>query len=253
MSNQPTTWPYFISGCGDLDMLGEKKPQMLYRDVLWNNSKLEINVHSPIPAGYAENISMWGWPSEWPVWNWKGNEGKSLQVRVFTKATHVKLELNGKSAGEKDLKPEDKYIAVFEVPYQPGELKAIASENGKEVAVKVIRTAGDPVAIRLIADRNKIKADRNDLLYVKIEVIDSNGQVVPKDSVSVKLTVSGNGELVGSGNANPKDMASVNKPQMDTFKGKAIAILRPKNSGSIKIIAEAAGLKTCELSVKVEQ
>ena len=67
MSNQPTTWPYFISGCGDIDMLGEKKPQMLYRDVLWDNSKLEINVHSPIPAGYAENISMWGWPDEWPT------------------------------------------------------------------------------------------------------------------------------------------------------------------------------------------
>ena len=99
MGKMPSTWPYFISGCGDIDITGEKKPQMLYRDVLWDNSKLEINVHAPIPAGYAENISMWGWPNEWPSWTWKGNEGKPLQVRVFTKASHVRLELERKDCG----------------------------------------------------------------------------------------------------------------------------------------------------------
>ena len=60
-------------------VLGEKKPQMLYRDVLWDNSKLELNVHSPIPAGYAENISMWGWPDEWPVG--PGKETKASHYR----------------------------------------------------------------------------------------------------------------------------------------------------------------------------
>jgi beta-galactosidase len=252
-AKQPTTWPYFVSGCGDIDMLGDKKPQMLYRDVLWDNSKLEINVHAPIPMGFAENISMWGWPGEWPLWTWKGSEGKPLQVRVFTKASHVKLELNGKIVGEKDLKPEDKYIAVFDVAYQPGELKATSLDKGKEIGVKVLRTSGEPVALRLVADRNKIKADRNDLSFVKIEIIDSNGQVVPKDSVSLKLIVSGNGELVASGNANPKDMASVNSPMLDTYKGKAIAIIRPKGSGTIRLIAESGGLKAGELTIAVEQ
>jgi beta-galactosidase len=253
MSNQPTTWPYFISGCGDLDMLGEKKPQMLYRDILWDNSKLEINVHTPIPAGYAENISMWGWPDEWPNWNWKGNEGKPLQVRVFTKASHVKLELNGKIVGEKDLLPEDKYIAVFEVPYQPGELKAVASDNGKEVAGKVLKTAGDPVAIRLVADRERIKADRNDLSFVKIEVVDANGQVVTQDSKKISLTISGNGELVAAGNTNPKDMASVNRTQINTCNGKAIAIIRPSASGQAKLVVESPGLKTGELIIQIKK
>jgi len=252
MSNQPTTWPYFISGCGDLDMLGDKKPQMLYRDVLWDKSKLEINVHSPIPAGFAENISMWGWPDEWPSWNWKGSEGKPLQVRVFTKASHIKLELNGRIAGEKDLKAEDKYIAVFEVPYEQGELKVVASESGKEVASKVLKTTGDAAGIRLVADRNKIKADRNDLSFVKIEVIDSNGQLVPQNSFPVNLRISGNGELVASGNTDPKDMASVNKPLINTYKGKALAIIRPSGTeGSIKIIAESQGLKSGEIIIQV--
>ena len=105
----------------------------------------------------------------------------------------------------------DKYIAVFDVPYEPGELKAIASDNGKETAIKVLKTAGEPYAINLVADRNKINADRNDLSYVKIEVVDVNGQMVPQDSIKISLTLSGNGELAASGNANPKDMASVNR------------------------------------------
>jgi beta-galactosidase len=251
MVKQPSDWPYFVSGCGDIDITGEKKPQMLYRDVLWDNSKLEINVHAPIPEGYAENISMWGWPDEWPVWNWKGNEGKPLQVRVFTKASHVRLELNGKVIGEKGLLPEDKYIAVFEVPYQPGELKAVSLENGKEIATRVLKTPGEAAAIRLVADHNSIKADRNDLAYIKIEVIDGNGQLVPQDSINISLTLSGNGELAASGNANPKDMASVNRPQIKTFKGRAQTIIRPAGSGKIKLIAESEGLKTCELIVRV--
>jgi len=251
MAKRPANWPYFVAGCGDIDITGEKKSQILYRNVLWDYSKLEIAVHEPIPDGYAENISGWGWPREWPIWSWKGSEGKPLQVRVFTKAPQVRLKLNGKTIGEKNLSSDDKYIAVFEVPYQPGELRAAIMENGKEVAARVLKTPGEPAAIRLVADRNKIKADRNDLSFIKIEVIDSNGNLVPQDSISIRLTLSGNGELVGSGNADPKDMGSVNRPEINTFKGRAQAIIRPSGSGNVKLMAESQGLKTGELIIQV--
>lgn len=253
MTKMPSSWPNFISWCGDIDITGEKKPQMLYRDVLWDNSKIEINVHTPIPEGFAENISMWGWPDEWPCWNWKGSEGKILQIRVFTKASHVKLELNGKTVGEKDLKPEDKFIAGFEVTYEPGELKAVASENGKEVASKVLSTSGEPVAIMLVPDRDKIKADRNDLSFVKIEVVDGNGKLVPSDSSKINLTLSGTGELAGSGNADPKDMTSLNRPVLKVYKGRALAIIRPSGRGNIKLKAESKGLKASELIIQVTE
>lgn len=56
------TWPAFLSWCGDLDLMGDKKPQGLYRDVLWDRSLLEVNVHEPIPEGLVEDVSLWGWP-----------------------------------------------------------------------------------------------------------------------------------------------------------------------------------------------
>jgi beta-galactosidase len=209
-------------------------------------------VHAPIPAGFAENLSGWGWPNELQSWTWKGNEGKPLQVRVFTKASHVRLELNGKVIGEKDLTADDKYIAVFEVSYQPGELKAVAVEEGKEVVSRILKTAGEPSAIRLVADRNQIKAERNDLSFIKIEVVDAHGEVVPTDSVSVNLIIEGKGELIGSGNADPKGMASVNKRQIMTYRGRAQAIIRPSGTGSVKLRAESQGLKTGELLIKVK-
>ncbi len=253
LGKMPTEWPYFISGCGDIDITGEKKPQMFYRDVLWDNSKLEINVHAPVPAGFAENLSGWGWPNECQSWTWKGDEGKPLQVRVFTKSSHVRLELNGKVVGEKDLSAADKYIAVFEVPYQPGELKAVALENGKEVASKVLKTSGVAAGIRLKADRNTIKADRNDLSFVTIEVVDQNGFVVPGAAVTVKLTLAGNGELAAAGNADPSDMESVNKPVIKTFRGRTQAIVRPfAENGTIKLIADSQGLKSGELTLQVQ-
>lgn len=252
-SNQPTTWPYFIAWCGDIDITGEKKPQMLYRDVLWDNSKLEINVHEPVPAGMAENLSMWGWPREFPEWYQVGHEGKPLQVRVFTKASHVKLELNGKIVGEKDLVPEDKYTAVFEVLYQPGELKAVAIEGGAEVATLILKTPGAPAEIRVHADREMITSDRNDLAFVNIEVTDADGHLVPVNSIPLELILSGSGELVGSGNADPKDMTSVNRPRIATYRGRAIAIIRPTDKGNIKLIVESKGLRTGELIIQTDK
>ncbi|WP_346854542.1 glycoside hydrolase family 2 TIM barrel-domain containing protein [uncultured Draconibacterium sp.] len=246
-------WPTYISWCGDIDITGDKKPQMLYRDVLWDNSKVEVNVHEPILKGFIEIVSQWGWPKEWPHWNWKGNEGNLLQVRVFTKASDVRLELNGEVIGKKSLNEDDKYIAVFEVPYEPGELTAIALENNEEVARKVLKTTGEPVAIRLIAERSEINADRNDLAYVKIEVVDESGQVVPTDSVKIQLSLEGKGELVASGNAGPDDMESFNKSVIKSYQGRAQAIIRPYSSaGKILLKAQSEGLGNGEVLIKTE-
>lgn len=246
-------WPAYISWCGDIDITGEKKPQARYRNVLWDVSTIEMNVHEPIKQGQIENVSLWGWQNEWPSWTWNVDKGQSLQVRVFTKADAVRLELNGKTIAEKSLIEKDKYIAVFEVPYEAGTLTAVALQNGKEIGRKNLTTAGKPVALKLTADRKIIKADRNDLSFVKIEVVDAKGIVVPSDSTQLKISVIGSGELVGSGNANPYDLKSVNRTVISTYKGKAQAIIRPLNKkGKINVKVSCAGLSLAEVTIDVK-
>ena len=133
----------------------------------------------PFPTGQRERVSGWGWPDEAQSWNWPGQEGKPLQVAVYSRCDSVRLELNGKVIGEKPVSAATKLTAKFDVPYAPGELRAIGLVNGKAVANTVLKTSGAPRKLKLIADREKIRADRNDLSYVTVEVVDAAGQRVP--------------------------------------------------------------------------
>lgn len=248
-------WPWFSNNCGDIDLCGNKKPQSYYRDVVWDNSKIEMMVHAPIPEGMVETYSYWGWPDEYPSWNWNGNEGKLMDVRVFTKSPLVRIELNGKVIGEQAIDTNRGITANFKVPYEPGVLKAIALKDGNEIGYKELKTTGAPAKVKLTADRSVIKASRNDLSYISVEITDEEGNVIPDAMIPVTFTVSGIGEIAGSGNANPTDMESFNNPVCKTFRGKALAILRPledEKGGTIALKAEASGLKTGEVIINVQ-
>lgn len=249
----PSTWPAYLSWCGDIDIIGDKKPQGLYRDVLWDRSVIEMNVHEPKPDSLVEDISLWGWPREVPSWNWSGCEGKPLQVRVFTKAQQVRLLLNEQVIGEKTLTDADKYIATFDVPYAPGTLTAVAINNGAEVGRRTLVTTGAPHSIRLIVDRNAIHADRNDLAFIKIEMVDAHGNVVPTDASQVEISVTGCGEMAASGNADPMGMKSANKRVLNLFRGRAQVIVRPfAKSGIITVSVKAESMDAASLDIKVK-
>ncbi|MFC5411811.1 glycoside hydrolase family 2 TIM barrel-domain containing protein [Larkinella bovis] len=244
-------WPWFNAYCGDLDLIGFKKPQSYYRDVVWRNRPIEMAVHSPMPDGMKETVTNWGWPDEQPSWTWPGAEGKPLQVRVFSRSRTVRLELNGNLIGEQTI-PDSSITAIFTVPYQTGLLKATALEGGKPVGVVELRTVGKPHHLQLTADRLAIRADRNDLSYVAVEVVDENGKIIPQAAVPVSFQISGIGTLAGVGNANPTDLSSFQKPQKNTFRGRCLAILRPTpQTGTITLKATAPGLEAGEITITV--
>lgn len=100
-----------------------------------------------------------------------------------------------------------------------------------------------------------IKAGRNELSYVKIAITDAAGNIILDADITVRLSVSGDGEIAGSGSASPNDMESVNSPLCRTYREQALAILRPlKNhkQGMIKLKAEVNGLAMDELKVTLK-
>lgn len=248
------SWPIFNDYQGDIDLIGNMKPRYFHQLVVWRKSPVEMLVHRPVPAGMKEIVSPWGWPDELKSWSWPGHENEKLQVKVYTRSKLVKLELNGKVIGEKAVDGENSITATFEVPYEAGILVARCYDNGKETASQTIKTAGKPTAIRLTADRSVIKASRNDLAFIKTEVIDSDGNVIPyADEVKVKFEIAGQGKLAGVGNGNPKDLASFQQPERKTYQGVCLVIVRPEtNPGKINIRATSEGLKECNLEVMVK-
>ena len=248
------SWPIFNDYQGDIDLIGKMKPRYSHQLVVWRKSQVEMLVHRPIPSGLKEIVSPWGWPDELKSWSWPGHEKEKLQVHVYSRSKLVKLELNGKVVGEQAVDGENSITATFEVPYEPGTLIARCYDNGKETASQTLKTVGKPEAIRLTADRNVIRANKNDLAYITTEVVDADGNVIPyADDVKVKFEISGQGKLAGSGNGNPKDMASFQQPERKTYQGVCLAIICPETTpGRINIKATAEGLKECNLEVTVK-
>ncbi|ACU57609.1 glycoside hydrolase family 2 TIM barrel-domain containing protein [Chitinophaga pinensis] len=248
------TFPWINAFCGDIDLIGNKKPQSFYRDIVWRNSPVEMLVHAPVPEGKKEKVSRWGWPDESDSWTWRGMNGKNMQVRVFTRARKIDLILNDFRVATKEVSDSTPLTVTFDVPYAPGQLTAFAYDSkGNEIGIKAIATANPPTAIRLTADHTTIAAGNGSLAYVKVEVTDDQGRVVPDANLPLQISISGNGSLAGAGNACPDCPASFQQPKINSYKGYALVILRANEQpGNISVEVKSKGLKTAKIDIKTK-
>ena len=245
-------FPWFNCYCGDIDLIGQPKPQWFHRRVIWGLSKLEMAVQRPVPQGRTETISAWGWSDEMRSWTWPGSEGRTVKVRVYSSGDQVRLLLNGKEVGVKPVSAETELQAEFDVQYAPGELKAVAFSSGRQIAELAFKTAGKPAQLRLRADRVSIRRNRNDLSYVTLEVLDQAGELVPDAVIPVNFSISGAAELAAVGTANPKDVQSFRNLRPKTFHGRCLAIARSKGgAGAATIRAQADGLPAASIVIDI--
>lgn len=245
-------YPAFQSGCGDLDILGRKKPQGFYRDVVWGRSPLELLVQRPTPPGTYEDVSDWGWHDELASWSWAGHEGKPLTVRAYTAGDEVTLLLDGQEVAHKRMTPDDRMTAEMEVPYHPGELVAVASVGGREIGRKRLLTAGPAHRIQLRAEQGRIGRGHGALAYVFAEIQDQAGVPVPDAAVPITFAVEGAGRLAAAGSANPFGVESLRDESCMTFCGIALAIVSPTGRrGDIRIRATSPSLANGSTIVQV--
>ena len=155
-----------------------------------------------------------------------------------------------RSIGTQKVSDENKRTARFRVPYEAGEMKAIGLNNGSEVGSKSLKTTGKPAKLRLTADRSSIRASRNDLAYITVEITDEAGVWVPDANFRINFEVAGAGELFAVENGKPFGMKSFQVPFVDSFNGRSLAILRPTGEqGEIKLKAFSKGLEADEIII----
>ncbi|GAB3640072.1 glycoside hydrolase family 2 TIM barrel-domain containing protein [Spirosoma arcticum] len=246
-------WPIFNAYTGELDLIGNKKVNSYYLDVVWKRSAVEMLVHTSLPDGYKEANFYYNFPDQLKSWSFPGQDRKTMQVFVYSRAQKVTLELNGKVIGEQTL-PPNSITATFDVPYEPGRLVARSYTEGRQTGADTLRTVGKPVAIRLIADRKTIRVNANDLSYVNVEVVDAAGNVVPYvDDLLVNYQVSGSGRIAGVGTGNPADASSFQRPQKKVFHGRGLVIVQPKGiPGTVTMTATANGLKAAQVQITLK-
>jgi beta-galactosidase len=206
-----------------------------------------------------------------PHWNWKGREGQFIPVACYTNCDSVELFLNGKSVGVKGYtfprfgmqgrygqSPQpggtrttsDLHLA-WDVPYEPGTLKAVGTEGGKVVTEVEISTTGDPVAIDLSVDRSTIRADRRDVAHVVVKVLDAQGRLHPDADNEVTFEIQGEGKLIGVDNGNMAEMTADFKGKIrKASHGMCLAMVQSTaNGGQLRVTATSPGLKSATVTI----
>jgi len=186
-----------------------------------------------------------------PHWNWPERLGEITPIHIFTSGDEVELFLNGKSLGRKMKKKYEYRLRWDDVVYEPGEVKAIAYNNGYKWAEKIIRTTDEPEGLVLSVDRDNIKADGKDLAFITVRVVDKDGLTVPTANNNIKFFVQGEGEIIATDNGDPTNFKPFPSHEREAFSGFALVIIKSQknNPGSIIVTAKSAGLKEAKIII----
>ena len=129
---------------------------------------------------------------------WEGRPGEVRKVRVYTNCESVELFLNGRSIGVKsndDKSPKGTNVVSFDVPFEPGELKAVGTGNRERGMGNgyshSVRTFGAPVALKVEVEGGDFTADGHDLIYVRCRAVDANGVQVLSATNRVAFSCTG--------------------------------------------------------------
>ncbi len=229
-------------------------------------------------AGFPKDI-YYLYQSQWnpdkaqahilPHWNWKGHEGRTTPVMVFTSGDEAELFVNGKSQGvrkrgegptfvQKDKSLEvskNQYRFTWEnVIYEPGTVEVKVKKNGQPWATAKRVTTGDSAAVKADVDRSTITGDGRDLSFVELALTDAEGNVVPTDSRRVSFSIEGPAELVGFCNGDPTDWTCMQDMEQRFFNGRLLAVVRGKRgeSGTATVTISANGLPAIKVPVTIE-
>ncbi len=233
-------WPARSSYFGMVDLAGFPKDRYFLYQSVWTKAPM---VHLL------------------PHWNWPGHEGQAIPVMVYSNAEEVELFLNGVSLGVQKTRSvavelpvgsnisathtfSSKYRLLWQVPYRPGVLRAVARTGGQEVARTEVHTAGAAARVQLVADRSKIHADGDDLSFITARVEDADGQLVPEADSLITFRVSGAGTIEAVDNGNAATVEDFHADHRHAFNGLALLIVRsrPGQAGVIRVTAISSGL-----------
>jgi beta-galactosidase len=183
------------------------------------------------------------------IGHWNYPAGTKKTIYVASNFGEVELFVNGKSFGHGKI--SDRFLFAYEnIPFEPGEIKAVASYHGNAVATNLIRTAGEAVALRLtpITGPKHFQADGADVALIDVEAVDANGQRCPTFQQRVDFDCAGPASWRGGWNSGKTN--SINRPFLDLECGiNRVAVRATLQPGTVLISAKCAGLKTASVAM----
>lgn len=208
---------------------------------IWNFGIIDL-------AGFPKD-HYWFYQSQWsdnpmvhilPHWTHRFLEpGTPVPIVAYSNCDEVELFLNGDSLGVKEQDPVWLEF-VWQVPYEPGELKAVGYRNGKLVAEKIWVTAGAPVRLGLEVNNAALQADRLDTSTVTVQALDAKGNNVPWAMNRIEFSIEGPVKHLGFENGDPVDATPHRVNHRNLFYGYARGFFQATEvPGPIQLTAAA--------------
>jgi beta-galactosidase len=239
---EANAWPNRASGAGLLDLCGFKKPIAWFRQSFWSDQPMVylcVSTGSGGRRGFA-GVENWNWPSN-----------STATVLCFANCPEVTLMLNNKIIGTKKLSEAVRGVLSWQIPFEPGTLKAVGRANGQDVCSYVLKTAGSPSRIELLPDVTQLRADGKDVCHVEFRIVDENGVRVPNADAEVKFDLTGPASIIGIGNGDVNSVEDCKTSTHHTFQGRGLAILQTTTTpGSITLKVTAPGLESANVTLQ---
>ena len=208
-------------------------------------------------AGFPKDV-YYMYQSEWtnkevlhlfPHWNWL--EGQFIDLWCYyNNADEVELYLNGISQGVRK-KKEHEYHVMWRLQYEPGTVMVVSRKNGKTVKEQTIHTAGPPEGIRLSPDKTVLDADGKSLVFIKVEIIDRDGNLCPFAENQIFFSLDGQATIAGVDNGSQMSLERFQSNNRKAFFGRCLVIVKGgKQPSTIRLFAKSYGLKTAMAEFK---
>ena len=258
LMSSDSKFPWRLANDADVDINGGLLPQGTYRSVIWGSDKTFLYSYDPAVFGKKELISRWGFTDITKNWNWKDSDHKPVQVTVFSNGDEVELLQNGASIGK--CKTGERLAAdlpksfIFDLTYVPGVLEAISYKDGKELSRDTLKTTGTVKKIMLIPEKQEMFADGHDVTYVRVELVDENGAVVPDSDMELHASIDKTASLAAFGSSNPITAENYTTGCFTSYRGRAMAIIRSGyHAGPCTLTVSADGLDDVTVTLFVKE
>ena len=270
-SGAATSWPspkssYF----GIIDTNGIPKDTYWFYQSQWNEAVTTLHLlptwdRDDVVFGSSNDVEVVVY-SDAPVIKLYRNgdlvgAAKSVETPTdagYTYRTWTSFDMEGSNSFEQKSGHQSLY-ATFWVPYEEGtlEVKAYQADGETEITDtegrSVVNSTNGANRLEAVADRTSITADGDDLSYVTITVKDANGNPVNTDDVNVKLSITGEGKIIGVDNGRQADHTSYQSLSRNTGAGKLVAVVQSTDkAGSFTVTAQAEGLESASVTVTTQ-
>jgi beta-galactosidase len=252
-------WPVTSASSGIVDRIDQPRPEGLERSAWWSAQPV---VHiarrlvepvdtSALPTAAAVAAPAPAGPVAAADWTPANLAPHEETVEVYSNAEQVELLVNERTLGRLGRNADDA-PRVWKAQFAPGRVRAVAYNGSKKVAEEILVTAGRPARLRLVAEQNSIAQGFDQIAFVRVEVTDAKGALVPDAIDAVALKLQGPGSLAGFDNADVRDHTPFAAAERNVFKGRALAMLRATAaSGVIRVTATADGLRAASVVLPV--